>query len=72
MTFPARAGVLQYLMNGASGASTYRARRRRNTFASRPRPVAGLKPGSTALKRSRGVSRANASTAASSACFDVA
>ena len=72
MTFAARAGVLQYLTNGASNDSTYFARKRRRTFASRERPVAGLKPGSTALKRSRGVSRANASTVARLHCFDVA
>ena len=37
-----------------------------------PAAVAGLKPGSTALKRSRGVSRANASTVARLHCLDVA
>ena len=37
-----------------------------------PRPVVGLKPGSIALKRSRGVSRASAITAARMACFEVA
>lgn len=72
MTLAACAGVLQYLMNGASGAIRYFARRRRKTLASRDRPVPRLKPGSTALKCSRGVSRTNASAAASSHCFDVA
>lgn len=72
MTFAARAGVLQYLMNGANDDSTYLLRRRRTALPSRPRFVAGVKPGSTALKRSRRVWRANASTVASSHCFDVA
>ena len=72
MTFPARAGVLQYLMNGASSDSTCFARKRRRTFASRERPVAGLKPGSTAVNRRCGVSRANASTVARMHCFAVA
>ena len=39
---------------------------------SRPRSVPGLKPGSTALKRSLGISRANASTVARLHCLDVA
>ena len=39
-------------------------KKRRKTLASRPRPVFGVKPGSTALKRNRGVSRANAITVA--------
>jgi len=57
MTRAACLGVLQYLMKGASGASTYFAMNWRKALASRPRPVLGLKPGSTALKRKRGVSR---------------
>jgi hypothetical protein len=72
MTRAACPGVLQYLMKGASGTSTYLAMNWRKALASRPRPVPGLKPGSTALKRSLGVSRANAKTAASSHCLDVA
>src|SRR5262249_55558138 len=58
MTRAARSRVLQYLMKGASNPRTYFGKKRRNTLASRPRPVAGLNPGSTALKCSRGVSPA--------------
>jgi hypothetical protein len=47
-------------------------RKRTKAPASRPRPVAGVTPGSTALKCSRGVSRANAIAVARVHCFDVA
>src|ERR1700760_4674362 len=57
-------GVLQYLTCGASSERTYLLRKRRKALASRPRAVSGLNPGSTASKRNRGVSRANASAAA--------
>lgn len=57
MTWAARLGVLQYGMRGASGPRTYLASRRSARFASRPRPVVGLNPGSMASNRSRGVSR---------------
>src|SRR4029077_20268265 len=48
------------------------ARKRREALASRPRPVPGLKPGSTALKCKRGVSCANSRAVARAHCFDVA
>ncbi len=68
----ARFGVLQHLMKGASGLATYFARKRRAIFASLPRLLPGQKPGSTALNRSFGFSRANTKTEASSHCFVVA
>src|ERR1700722_14436060 len=72
ITRAARFVVLQYLMNGASGERTYVAKTRRKTLASRPRPVAGMNPGSTALTRNRGISRANANAEARVHSFDVA
>ena len=77
ITRAARLGVLKILMNGMrSGTRTgtsVACRKRTKPPASRaPKLVAGVTPGSTALKRKRGFSRANANAAARMACLEVA